>query len=77
MEPCHDKKDDSNNKKKAKAPILEAVYLSTGQPGVVVMTNFTTQEIDILWEGLKDHTARHWNIGCGHKSTTKPKDTFS
>jgi len=40
------------------------------------MTNFTTEELDTLWEMVESSVSITWNDGEGRKSAIKPKDAF-
>ena len=66
----------SKDEKDAKAPLLEAIYQAGGQPEVVSMTNFSTEEIENLWSYLYNHVYAHWNVGQGRKIEEKPKDVY-
>ena len=58
------------------SPLMEQFYLLEGQQGLLTLTNFTSQEIDELWNTIEDHVQAHWNIGRGYKHPQKPKDVF-
>src|SRR5688500_16530374 len=60
-------KQDSEDRLDVKAPLMEAVYLSGGNKGLLTMTNFVTDKIEELWGGLKVFVAANWNIGQGQK----------
>ena len=60
----------SNEKKYAKMPVLETLYLAEGQDGIVTMTNMTSIELDDLWGYLEVTIKLNWNIG--HSCKFKP-----
>ena len=66
----------SDNKVDSEAPLLEAIYLTEGNTGLVTTTNFTTTELDELWGHVSTPALSRWNVGRGRKVSHKAKDVM-
>ena len=64
--------DDANSE----SPILDQFYEEGGQDGIHQMTNFTTRELNNVYEILSDDLEYAWCSGRGKKSAYTCKDAF-
>lgn len=66
----------SDDEVDSEAPLLEAIYLTEGNTGLVTTTNFTATELDELWGHVSTPALSRWNVGRGRKVSHKAKDVM-
>ncbi|KAF0707425.1 Aste57867_6617 [Aphanomyces stellatus] len=57
-------------------PIMDKMIQDVGDEAVIIMTNFTSAEFDVLWSLVETPLNSRWNEGRGARSTISPKDAF-
>ncbi|ETV90466.1 hypothetical protein H310_14746 [Aphanomyces invadans] len=57
-------------------PIMEKTLEEVGAEGIRVLTNFTPEEFEVIWEQAEIAMTSRWNEGRGRKSATSAKDAF-
>ena len=67
---------DSDDDLDSSSPIFDEVYETSGNQGVITLTNFTSLEFFALYDLISEHVAMNWNVGRGRKSVFEGKDVF-
>ena len=67
---------DSDDDLDSSSPIFDEVYDTSGNQGVITLTNFTSIEFSALYDLIAEHVTVNWNVGRGRKSTYEGKDVF-
>ncbi|RHY26367.1 hypothetical protein DYB32_007688 [Aphanomyces invadans] len=66
--------DDDGDQDESTSPIYDAHLDSQGPDGIHILTNFSPSEFTLLWAEVRNHIARHWNVGSGRKSDVSARD---
>ena len=67
---------DSDDDLDSPSPIFDEVYNSSGNEGLITLTNFNALEFSALYDYVSDHVTTNWNVGRGKKSKFTGKDVF-
>ncbi|ETV63892.1 hypothetical protein H257_19177 [Aphanomyces astaci] len=65
--------EDTNDSPK---PLIDRFYLQGGNVSLTTMMNLTLSEFESIWAVVESSMETTWTLGCGHKSTTSPKDAL-
>ena len=67
---------DSDDDLDSPSPIFDEVYNSSGNEGLITLTNFNALEFSALYDYVSDHVTTNWNVGRDKKSKFTGKDVF-
>lgn len=67
---------DSDDELDSESPIYDAFFEHGGSEAVRTTTNFSANEFLSLWDSVREHVIRNWNVGRGRRSPQKPKDVL-
>ena len=71
-----EKNNGSEEDRDVESSLMEALYLAEGKQGLITLKNFTSEELDALWQHMSKHVEFNWNVGNGRKFKNKPKDVL-
>ena len=58
---------DSEDELDFSSSIFDEVYDTSGNQGVITLTNFTSLEFSALYDLISEHVTTNWNVGRGRK----------
>ncbi|RQM25523.1 hypothetical protein B5M09_010571, partial [Aphanomyces astaci] len=56
------------------SPIYDSILASQGAEGIVITTNFSPSEFNLIWTEVRQYIFRQWNVGSGRKSAVSARD---